>query len=150
MRPLRVVLDTCVLISGLTGYGASNRVLEAILAGSAVPVLSREVFREYVVAVLHPALEPALLDALAVLDKLWRSAVKVEPIVAFKLCRDPRDDRFLEAAYAGGADHVVTFDRELLSLRGPGRALRLYDRVVGLLTPTEFLRELRASGEPTS
>jgi predicted nucleic acid-binding protein len=40
------------------------------------------------------------------------------------LCRDPRDDRFLEVAVAGGASRLVTGDRDLLTL-DPFRNIRI-------------------------
>jgi predicted nucleic acid-binding protein len=43
-------------------------------------------------------------------------ATIVEVTKRISLCRDPRDDRFLELAAAGGASHLVTGDRDLLAL----------------------------------
>ena len=51
-----------------------------------------------------------------------------ERIVA---CRDPKDDKFLDAAVAGGADYLVSGDEDLLVL-DPFRG-------VPVLTPAAFL-----------
>ncbi len=51
------------------------------------------------------------------------------PIVA---SRDPKDDKFLEAAIAADASLIVTGDRDLLVL-DPFRGIRI-------MTPGEFLR----------
>ena len=39
------------------------------------------------------------------------------------LCRDPADQRFIEWAAAGRADFLVTGDKDLLDISGPGRAI---------------------------
>jgi len=49
------------------------------------------------------------------------------------VCRDPRDDKFLEAAVHGGADLIVTGDRDLLAL-DPFERIRI-------VTPVAFLEE---------
>ena len=40
----------------------------------------------------------------------------VEIIQSFSVCRDPKDDKFLELAVNGNADYIVTGDRDLLVL----------------------------------
>lgn len=42
--------------------------------------------------------------------------VEVTPTRAIRVCRDARDDMFLEAAVAGGADVIVSGDEDLLVL----------------------------------
>ncbi|MCZ2174131.1 MAG: putative toxin-antitoxin system toxin component, PIN family [Burkholderiales bacterium] len=46
-------------------------------------------------------------------------------------CRDPKDDKFLDAALAGGARAIVTGDRDLLALNP------FHD--VPIISPAEFL-----------
>ena len=48
-----------------------------------------------------------------------------------RICRDPRDDQFLELALAGSADYLITGDADLL-------ALRLFHQTT-ILTPTAYL-----------
>jgi putative PIN family toxin of toxin-antitoxin system len=48
-------------------------------------------------------------------------------------CRDPRDDVFLALAYAGGANLIVSSDKDLLVMH-PWRG-------IPILTPTEFLTQ---------
>jgi putative PIN family toxin of toxin-antitoxin system len=49
------------------------------------------------------------------------------------VCRDPRDDKFLEAAVHGEARLIVTGDRDLLAL-DPFQGIRI-------VTPAAFLEE---------
>jgi predicted nucleic acid-binding protein len=46
-------------------------------------------------------------------------------------CRDPRDDKFLEAAVNGHADVLVSGDKDLLQLH-PFRG-------IAILTPSDYL-----------
>ena len=49
--------------------------------------------------------------------RLLGRIAEVVPIVrALRVCRDARDDKFLEAAVNGRADLIVTGDRDLLEL----------------------------------
>ena len=57
----------------------------------------------------------------------------VEVTEQLAICRDPRDDRFLEVALAGKATHLITGDRDLLALD------HLHD--TGITTPAAFLEE---------
>ena len=45
-----------------------------------------------------------------------REASLIEVNTAFQVCRDPKDDKFLELAVSGHADTIVTGDRDLLVL----------------------------------
>ena len=71
-----------------------------------------------------------------VLDWLYRKARLVDPVLlAGKLSRDPTDNKFIECALAGGAEVVVSGDRDLLALEKPFG--------ITLVSDTEFLRRLR-------
>ncbi len=43
--------------------------------------------------------------------------ILVKPTRQIKICRDPKDDMFIEAALAGDASCVVTGDDDLLTLK---------------------------------
>ena len=58
--------------------------------------------------------------------------MEIVPVVRLvRACRDARDDKFLEAAINGGADLLVTGDKDLLALH-PFSG-------VEILTPAEYL-----------
>jgi len=58
----------------------------------------------------------------------------VTPTRKVKICRDPQDDMFIEAALAGNAEVVVTGDEDLLTLRE--------FETVRFITPRLFLARL--------
>jgi putative PIN family toxin of toxin-antitoxin system len=56
---------------------------------------------------------------------------EVEIVEQITICRDPKDDKFLEVAVNGNATHLVTGDQDLLALN-PFRG-------VAILTPADVL-----------
>lgn len=69
---------------------------------------------------------------------MLRYATVVEPREQIRVCADPDDDRFLEAAVAANADVIVTGDRQLLALN-PFRS-------IGIITPADYLRRFGRMG----
>jgi putative PIN family toxin of toxin-antitoxin system len=66
------------------------------------------------------------------LNEFFEKSVRV--VVTGKLsgiCRDPKDDFILECAETGGADLIVTGDKDLLSLANYGR--------IEIVTPRQYL-----------
>jgi len=56
------------------------------------------------------------------------------PVRIVTICRDPKDDKFLEAALAGRADCIVSGDADLLNLTP--------FEDIPILRPAEFLARL--------
>ena len=59
-----------------------------------------------------------------VLEILRRAAVWFEPTVRVGDCRDPKDNKYLELAFAAGAETIVSSDDDLLVL-DPWRGVRI-------------------------
>jgi putative PIN family toxin of toxin-antitoxin system len=128
----RFVLDTNVVLSGLLFPGSppSRALLAAqlgrLLASDAtlvelVEVMDRSRFDRY--------LERGLRHRLAA--EFANRCEKVEVVSPIRVCRDPRDDKFLEVAVHGHADLIVTGDADLLALH-PFRGIEI-------LTPAGYL-----------
>ena len=58
------------------------------------------------------------------LAALTREAEWVEVDVRIGVCRDPKDDKFLEVAVSGHATHIITGDSDLLALN-PFRGIEI-------------------------
>ncbi|MBF0391561.1 MAG: putative toxin-antitoxin system toxin component, PIN family [Alphaproteobacteria bacterium] len=134
MNPRRLVLDTNVLVSAmLFRSGSTVWLREAWQAEAIIPLVSRNTASELLRVLSYPKFA---LDANAREDLLadylpWCEAVVVPvppPVVPH--CRDDFDQPFLELALAGGADALVTGDRDLLALAGTFR--------VPIVTPAEM------------
>jgi uncharacterized protein len=132
---LRAVLDTNVLVSAvLLSESPARRAFDRAFEQGEVPlslpvlvelyeVLGREKFRRYI----------SEEDARAFLSAFVRKARWVEIDVSIRACRDPKDDKLLEVAVSGFATHLVTRDKDLLSL-GSFRGVKI-------VTPELFLKE---------
>jgi putative PIN family toxin of toxin-antitoxin system len=133
MTPRRVVLDTNAIISRLLSRGsipgqAVDRALsrDRILASDATlvelaDVLSRAKFDAYV----------TIGERQDFLRLFNRIAERVEIIRAIRVCRDPKDDKFLELAVEGDAEMIVTGDADLLA-HNPFQGILI-------VTPARFL-----------
>ena len=112
----RVVLDTSVLVSGLLG-GSSVPVLEHWRREEFRLVVSPEIYAEYESVLKRPkfGLPSSLVDEL--LSFIRERSHWVEPDVALEIVRDPSDNKFVEAALAGGASTILSSDRDLLDLK---------------------------------
>ena len=133
MRVGRFVVDTNTLVSRLLLSGSipAQAVDQAIRTGDLLfsdatltelnEVLRRPKFDRY--------LEP--VDRDKYMRLLARLAIVVEITHTVQSCRDPKDDKFLEVAFNGRADVIISGDADLLELN-PFRG-------IPILSPREFL-----------
>jgi uncharacterized protein len=108
--PLRVVVDTNVLVSALLKEGSvPERALHALLE-RAVVLLDARLVEEYAAVLARPkfvAVDSARRDAL--LERLRTQGELVAEVPAYTGPLDDPDDRaFVEVALAGKADALVT------------------------------------------
>ena len=114
----RIVVDTNIVVSGilipdsvpgkLLGFLAAHATLifSAATRDELLEVIAREKFDRYVP---FEARERAVTI-------LVRDGQMVTPRRHFLVCRDPKDDKFIDAAYAGKADCLVSGDADLRAL----------------------------------
>ena len=118
---MRAVLDTNILIRALIRpQGTVGPIIPRLAKGDYALVYSAPIRNELIAKLALPRIRnkynltdtqiEALLDLIALRGQL------VAPERRVKICRDPHDDMFIEAALAGSAEYVVTGDDDLLSL----------------------------------
>lgn len=146
---MRAVVDTNVLVSGLIRpRGAIGLVIRGLRDRRFVSIVSRPILEEVVDVLGRPWLRETYdLDDAAVetfLRFLVLRSELVVPTERIERCRDPYDDRFLEAAVAGHADYVVTSDQDLLALTSHEWGAPDSDAPdrVRIVTPAAFVGEL--------
>jgi putative PIN family toxin of toxin-antitoxin system len=136
---MRAVIDTGVVVSALIRQqGTTGGILRALRDGrftivfttaamiEIIDVLGRDSFRTK----YH--IQPEDITALVNLIRLRGELVNpLRPVAA---CRDPRDDKFLEAALAGNADAIVSGDADL-------PVLNPFEKIP-ILRPAEFLAQI--------
>ncbi len=119
MRADRVVLDTNVLIgAALTRTGPPRRVVDLVRAGNGVLLFSDETFAELRDRILGSKFDRYVgRESRAAFVALAAAVADWVPIAGASLgCRDPTDDKILETALMGRADHLVTGDGDLLAM----------------------------------
>jgi uncharacterized protein len=114
----RIVVDTNVLISRL--------LLPASVPGRAVRkeaeigqlLVSGATIEELAAVLGRAKFDPylSIAERQEFIRLLGRIAEMVPIVRAVRVCRDPRDDKFLEVAVNGRADLIITGDRDLLEL----------------------------------
>jgi putative PIN family toxin of toxin-antitoxin system len=136
---MRAVVDTGIFVSALIRRkGTIGAVLGALRAGQytviystailveIIDVLGRDKFR------IKYHIEPDDITALVNLIRLRGELVI--PAQTITACRDPKDDKFLEAALAGAADCIVSGDADLLEMKS-------FERIP-IFRPAAFLARL--------
>lgn len=121
MTPLRVVLDTNVLVSGLAYPGSiPGRIVAAWRQGSLSVSLSRYMLEELerVLPRLNHRLNWRADDFADFIDTLALLTDLVEPVVPKAgTVRDADDLPVLGTLLASGADYLITGDKDLLALQ---------------------------------
>ncbi len=129
----RLVVDTNVLVSATLFHGSVPHRALLRARSQAILLATEETLAEFRTVLLlkkfdkHFGLE---LRETAI-EEYERLCTIVSVPTHIHACRDPRDDKFLEAALHGQADAIVTGDLDLLAL-DPFHGVRI-------LTPAAFL-----------
>ncbi len=130
---MRCVVDTGVVVSAvLLPRSLPRKAFDAVVTRGRLPasagtiaelddVLRRAKFNKYVSEKLR----------LEFLAALLRDADMVEVVDVLTVCRDVKDNKFLELALSGRATHVITGDSDLLALH-PFRG-------IAVVSPRSFL-----------
>ena len=137
-RSHRWVADTNIIVSRLllpssTAAKALQRafILGDLLTSDATlhelgEVLARPKFEKYI----------SLEERFEFFAYLSRVAMRIEAPHQVEICRDPKDNKFLSLAISGGADAILTGDKDLLVLH-PFMGIPILD-------PTQFIERVEA------
>jgi hypothetical protein len=129
----RIVIDTNVYVSRFIRPTSvpGLAVIKAVREDQ--PLISMPIWAELRAVLQRPKfarfIGPGLLEPF--LNDVWMAAQPVIISRPIRVCRDPKDDKFLEVAIYGRADAIVTGDRDLLALN-PFRG-------IAILTPAKYL-----------
>ena len=138
MTPRRPVLDTNILFSALVLIAGSLTWLRrAWQSGTVRRLASRDTTAELIRVLRYPKFRLTREEREDLLDDYLPrcETVLVPASIEVPACRDPFDRPFLELALAGGADALLTGDKDLLELAG--------SFPVAILAPAEYRRRLR-------
>jgi putative PIN family toxin of toxin-antitoxin system len=122
----RVVIDTNVLISSLLLATCMSAQAVDKAVTNAQLVATMETLRELIEKLHSPN-----CDRYVRLERVASLVEIIDVLQSIRASRDPKDDKFLEAAVNGRADVIVTGDEDLLDLN-PFRG-------IAIVTPAAYL-----------
>jgi putative PIN family toxin of toxin-antitoxin system len=141
---IRAVFDTSVLIRYLIKPSAVIKELiedlwlgdevQMVTAPELIEELEGVLARDDIRALIQPEEGQVLLEAIEAKAEMISS---LGPIPSYT--RDPKDDKFIACALAGGAEVVITVDKDILTL---GSLM-----TVQMMTPYEFVALTKAQAE---
>lgn len=123
---MRVIVDTNILVSGLISQsGAPAKILDAILKGHIIPIMSPATFAELDEVLHRPQLQQyfrrAELSPYQLLQHLELLAQIIKPRTSRTPIRDDKDRPFLElAATRPAPDFIITGDKDFEENRYEG------------------------------
>jgi len=139
---VKIVVDTNLWISYLMSLPTEQRLRRLLLSDKIDILFSRELFHELETTAKRRKFH-RYFDTLQV-ETLLQMLVEIAGIVIVRsvveICRDPKDNFLLALAQDGGADYLVTGDRDLLTLKKLGKTK--------IVTLNEFEKVLKT--EPQS
>jgi putative PIN family toxin of toxin-antitoxin system len=139
MNNNRIVIDTNVIVSALMfsnstamqaftlAYTRGLILMSVEIISELIDVLNRKKFDRYV----SRETRENFLASLSTETEL------IETTEAISICRDPKDNKFLELAISGNASYIITGDKYLLELHP--------FREVLIITPTDFINHFLSS-----
>lgn len=113
----RIVVDTNVVVSASISEGNPHRfLLGAMRDARCTLVTSDEIISEIREVLGRPKFRLSENEVSKALSALESASEIVETTSKFMAVRDSDDDMFVNAAYDGGADYIVSGDCDLLDL----------------------------------
>ncbi|MBL3529674.1 MAG: putative toxin-antitoxin system toxin component, PIN family [gamma proteobacterium endosymbiont of Lamellibrachia anaximandri] len=137
MKPVKVVIDTNVLVAALRSKkGASHKLLISLINGAYQPNISVPLFVEYESVTKRSGMVAGLTDndINTVLDYLLSKSSIREIFYLWRPClKDPNDDLVLEVAVESQSEYIITFNKK--DFRG------IHKFGIKAVTPQEFMIE---------
>ena len=119
---LKLVLDTNTIISAFFWEGNEAELFRKIEQGKAMLYISGEILTEIEEVIKRPKFNEVMKKANLTPDQIMQKIISlshlvIAPKITVKVCRDEKDNKFLECADSANADYLVSGDEDLLSLK---------------------------------
>jgi len=133
MGPVKVVVDTNVLVSALLFGGIPAQLIPLWQRGKIKPLASKEIIDEYLRVFTYPKFKLTEEDVNFLLYHEILPHFEVIDVESGRriIKRDPEDDKFIRCALAGKAKFIISGDQHLLVLKS-------YQKIK-ILSPADFL-----------
>ena len=137
---LKLVLDTNTIVSAFFWEGNEAGLFRKIERGKAKLYITSEILKEIEEVIKRSKFNEIMRKANLTSDQIMQKIVSLSHLVIapkfnIKVCRDEKDNKFLECAESAKADYLVSGDEDLLVLKEydgitivrTGRVLQLLD-----------------------
>ena len=147
-RVYRATFDTNIFVRSVIGKeNLANRLLSLWRERRFVLVLSQPIIDEIEKVLSRRTLrlkyQYSLVEVSSLISLLQQASV-VEVISSFELCRDSKDDMFVDCAISGRVQFLVSYDNDLVD---DAELIKvLFEFGVEIVEPPNFLQKIRESG----
>lgn len=146
IKVIRAVVDTNIFLRSLIRKGnISSKIIGHWEASDFFLVTSGEILQEIEEVLKRPWLVEKFGYDVEEVDNLVSSisqtAIFVTPVFTLKLCRDPKDDKFIDCSILGRVQNLVSEDHDLLSDENLKK--QLFEYGVEVLNALEFYQKLQ-------
>ena len=119
---LKLVLDTNTIISAFFWEGNEAELFRKIEQGKARLYVTKDILKEVEEVIKRPKFNEVMRKADVTPDQIMQKIVSlsylvIAPKLNIKVCRDEKDNKFLECAERVKADFLISGDDDLLSLK---------------------------------
>ncbi len=115
---LRIVLDTNVMISAIINNGTSRRLLREIIQDKHILITSEQILTELESVLSRAKFKMDENEIKKIIGVMISSCDVKKTKSKFKIVKDdPDDDMFINIAYDGKADCIVSGDKDLLKIK---------------------------------
>ena len=119
---LKAVLDTNTLVSAFFWRGNEYRLFKKIEEGKIKLFLSKEIVDEVEDVINREKFKDIIEKTNQRPDEIIQKIISVSHIVIgpklnIRICRDPKDNKFIECGINANVDYIVSGDKDLLDLK---------------------------------
>ena len=119
---LKLVLDTNTIISAFFWEGNEAELLRKLEQGKVKLYITSEILKEVEDVIKRQKFDGVMRKANLTHDQIIQKIVSlshfvIAPKLNIKICRDEKDNKFLECAESAKVDYLVSGDEDLLSLK---------------------------------
>ena len=114
---MKILIDTNILISGLFFQGLPKMLLNEIDFEKFKVCVNEEIISEYKEQIYKKILNPKYTLNEGLFEKFFERLQKFERKSDLKICRDPKDDKFINCAIDVKAIYIVSGNNDLLTIK---------------------------------
>ena len=114
---MRILIDTNIIISGLFFHGLPKQLLAEFDYNKFNICVNESIISEYHKQIQKKIVNPKYTLNGSLFEEIFRHLQNFEAVSDLKICRDPKDDKFINCAIDAKAVYIVSGDNDLLTLK---------------------------------